>query len=78
MTKEMMKQCLLRDATGGQEVCWIESSLAVKGRPLRIKVDGKWEDGWAVTEVLGDFELAQSYLQERSRDHKSHRKATDV
>lgn len=78
MATEMMKQCLLKDATGGQEVCWIESKLAEQGRPLRIKVDGKWIDGYTVAEVMGDFEVSQSYLQERGRDHKSHRKATDV
>ncbi len=78
MTHDMMTQCRLVRRDGAQDVRWIESGFAVQGKPLRIKTDGKWEDNWSVLEAWTGTELPAHVIHERSRDHKNHRKATDV
>lgn len=78
MTRETMhRQCLLRHETGAMQTSWIEAEFAVKGRPLRLKEDGGWQEGWRVEEAYVG-ELPSKVVQERERDFKSHRRATDV
>jgi hypothetical protein len=75
--REMHRQCRLRHESGILDTVWIPAEFAVKGRPLRLKTEGGWEDGWVVEEAFtGD--LPSRVVQERERGFKSHRKATDV
>lgn len=71
------RQCELKHVSGRTQVSFIPKEFADVGHPVRLKENGVWEDGWKVTEAWG-FEVAQEVLQERSRDHMTHRRATDV
>lgn len=47
-----------------EQVSWIPSKFAVKGKFLKLKE----EDGWEVVEVYNTMD--SKYVNERSRDHK--------
>ncbi len=55
-------------------MAWIESRHARVGLNVKLKEDDSW---WKVDEVH-PFELASDVVNERSRDYRNHRKATDV
>lgn len=67
------QQCTLRQGQA-QQVAWIESRHARVGLNVKLKEDDSW---WKVDEVH-PFELASDVVNERSRDYRNHRKATDV
>ncbi len=46
----MYHQCHLRRGNDKQ-VTWVPAEFAEKGKILRVKEKGKWEDGWKVTWV---------------------------
>lgn len=75
--REMSRQCRLRHETGVIDTTWIPVEFAVKGKPLRLKRDGGWQEGWMVEEAFSG-DLPSEVVQERERDFKNHRKATDV
>ena len=75
--KNTYKHAVLKRTNGDTQVAWIPSEHAVPGKYVKIRIDNVWTNGWQVMEsylplVDGD------YLKERERDHKSHRKATDI
>ncbi len=70
-----MTQCRLQRGNEYQ-VAWIETKFARKGKPIKIKVDGEWDDGWTVARVGST--LDQKTVEARERDYRSHRRATDV
>ena len=55
------------------DTCWIPSKFAVQGKFLRIGD----ENGWQVTSV-GDLKMPSKYVEERGRDYRSQRQASDV
>lgn len=69
-------QCILRRASGSTQVSWIPTKFAQEGRILELDEDGR-ANGWTVAKVW-DFRVPSAYLQERERDFKNHRKATDI
>lgn len=45
-------QCDLVNANGRRMVAWLPPSLAVVGKQIEIRIDGKdWENGWRVEYV---------------------------
>ena len=75
----MMKthtQCRLR-RDGSTQVAWIPTEHATVGAILRIKEGAVWEEGWEVVEAY-DLALPSAVVEERSRDYRKHRKATDI
>lgn len=78
MTIQMHVQCKLRHTSGGQQVVWLPQENARKGNYVRIKDGGKWTDGWLVIEAYTLSPMPSDVIQERGRDFKNHRKATDV
>ncbi len=77
MSKEYkMRQCHLSKKTenGRQiQVAWIPEKFAVAGNYLKLHE----ENGWLVDSV-GDKAVSSSIINERSQDHKSTRKASDI
>lgn len=78
MTIQMHVQCKLRHTNGGQQVVWLPQENARKGNYVRIKENGKWTDGWLVVEAYTLSPMPSEVIQERGRDFKNHRKATDI
>lgn len=66
MAIERYSQCLLRHGNT-TDVAWIDDVYAITGRPLKIKIKGRWQNGWNVEEVystrLADF------VEAHERDH---------
>lgn len=74
---------LRRKVEGGYliDTAWIPVKFAVKGKFLEIKrPDGTWMNGWEVMDGLhpNDKPREFSWLNERSRDFKKTRKASDI
>ena len=57
-------------------VSWIPEKFALKGKYLKLKDNGEWEDGWKV-EFVGT-KLPTKYVIDRSQDHVHQRKASDI
>lgn len=69
-------QCRLRKGDI-ETVGWIESHLAVVGKPVRMKLDdGTWETGWNVIEVWTT--APSEVVKERERDYLRQREASDI
>lgn len=69
--KETYSQCRLqRGAT--EQVAWIPSEFAVRGKYVRIKD----VDGWRVVSV--GAERPAEYVRERERDFRHQREASDI
>ena len=64
-------QCSLRKESR-HTVAWIPERYAIVGKVVKL-LD---EDGWEVIEAYN--RMASAYVNERSQDHKRHRKATDI
>ncbi len=70
-----MIQCQLQRGTKHQ-TSWIPEEFAKLGKYIKVKEDGKWEDGWQV-KSLGERKMA-SYVLEWSQDYKHQREASDI
>jgi hypothetical protein len=57
-------------------VSWIPEEKAEKGRMLRLKNHGKWEDGWEVIETWAKQKA--ELVEARERDHLKQRDVSDV
>lgn len=55
---------------------WIPESRAEKGRILRLKNHGEWEDGWEVIETCAKKKAELVEAQER--DYLKQREVSDV
>lgn len=69
-------QCKL-NRNGAMQVAWIPSEHATVGAVLKIKESTGWEEGWSVVEVWPP-PLPSKIVEERERDYRNHRKATDI
>ena len=71
--KSIYVQCTLtrQHRCGGTivEVAYIPKQLAHKGANLRIRVNGKWEEGWQVAEV-GSERVGVPDVQRAIRAHR--------
>jgi hypothetical protein len=76
MKKNTHKQCRL-EREGAIQVTWIPTEFATDNRVIDLKSNGEWVRGWKVTNVF-QAEMDSEVIQDRARDHVSHRKATDV
>jgi len=73
---ETHTQCKLRRGPT-ETVSWIPTRYANVGEHVKLKgADGGWTNGWKVIETWGT--KPTELITPRSRDHLSHRKATDV
>jgi hypothetical protein len=73
------KQCVLKKVTdfGSIElVSWIPEKLAKIGKFVKLKNEGKWEDGWKVIEV--GARLSREDVEILEDAHRRHRDQTDV
>lgn len=80
-TIHMHVQCELRRPTEQgyrQNIVWIPAEHAVQGKFVKLKTNGQWEDGWFVEQAFVNSPIASEVIQERGRDFKNHRKATDI
>ena len=78
-------QCHLRRGNVTQ-VSWIPTDHAVIGKYVKLKEtklndrgikEDVWEDGWQVV-TAGGQTFPSKYIQERERDWKETRKASDI
>ena len=78
-------QCHLRKGNVTQ-VSWIPTEHAVVGKYVKLKetklndrglAEDVWEDGWLVV-TSGGTTFPSKYIQERGRDWKETRKASDI
>jgi|GEM_PF-1909788 hypothetical protein len=72
----LFKQCTL--AKGNiKEVSWIPWKFAKKNKPIKLKLNGNWEEGWIV-EKVGENSVNEEYLLEFQNNYKNHRTITDI
>ena len=71
--KMIYKQCVIQKDTT-KTTTWIPEKYAHKGKILKLKDNGVWEDGWAVVSV--GSALDEKYLSDSHKDIKLHRKRT--
>lgn len=57
-------------------VSWLSDRFAAKGRILRLKNRGGWEDGWEVVETWTRREAEK--VEAGERDHLKQREVSDV
>ena len=69
-------QCHLRHVNGVVDYAWIPERFAQKGKFLKIRNNGQWEDHWQVVEVYGKKQFTEIELKER--DYLHQRRASDV
>lgn len=72
-------QCYMRCAINyGHkiDVAWIPEKFAKKGKWLKIKQDGVWEDGWQVMAVFS--KKRASDVERSERDYLKQRSTSDV
>jgi len=72
----MYRQCKLQRGCVNC-TCWVPSQFAVKGKVLKIKNEGKWEDGWTVEEAYKG-EISDETARAIGSQHRTHRKHTDI
>lgn len=70
-----MTQCRL-ERDGAVQIAWIETKFAKPEKIVKIRENGTWEDGWVVKRT-GTTRPATE-VQQRERDYRTHRIATDV
>ena len=69
--------CVLRNREGATQTSFIPSKFAQVGRFLKLKEGETWTNGLEVIEAFEPM-IPSAIVEERSRDYRSHRKATDV
>ena len=70
------RQCILTKKSKTQ-VSWIPEKFAILGKFLELQDEkGNWDNGWKVSQI-GDRKISKE-VDERSRDHKKQRKASDI
>ena len=67
----MYTQCLISKGNKTQ-VSWIPKKFALKNKVVKLKVDGKWDDGWLIKEVYTEGLITQTSEQAV----KKHKKRT--
>lgn len=76
MAKDILfSQCKLRRGEASQ-ITWIPQRYAKKGKPLRLKDGGVWEDGWVVDEVYSSE--TEEVVRALARAHKHMSSVTDI
>lgn len=56
---------------------WLPEKFAKKGRYVKLKDQGAWQDGWQV-KAVGSMRRSEAEALERSQDHKHQRRASDI
>ena len=56
-------------------ITWIPEKFAIIGRFLELQDNGVWENGWKVIQI--GARKGSEEVNERSRDYKKQRKASD-
>jgi hypothetical protein len=69
-----MRQCLLKNSNGGQQVSWIDSRGAIVGYRVELKEDKTF---WEVMEVY-PHEVSEEYLKYKQSVDKHQRKGSDI
>jgi hypothetical protein len=77
MSVAVYNQCKLQKGNTFQ-VSWLPKEFAVVGRYVKLKEDGKWDNGWQVNEAYLTASRSQEEVVDRSQDYKRTRKASDV
>jgi len=57
-------------------VGWIPERFAQKGRVLKLKIDGKWDNGWKVIDTWQ--KRTKEEITERSQDYRHTRRFSDI
>jgi hypothetical protein len=73
---EFYVQCELRRVNGQIDMAWIPEQYARKGKFLRIRNHGKWENGWEVTAVYSRKHADE--VLENERLYLVQREASDI
>jgi hypothetical protein len=61
------------------QTSWIPEEYAHFGNRIKLKDEnGEWEEGWFVYNADIEHKLESKYVNERSRDYKRTRKASDI
>ena len=73
-------QCRLRKDTSENsyrlDEVWIPEKFAVMNKFIKVKVDGKMEDGWEV--IFVGIRKEAKLVEDKERDYLKQRKASDV
>lgn len=56
------------------QVSWIPNRFALVGKPVRLRDDGVWVDGWIVVEVWQT--ISEDQLPDSHDERKAHKRAT--
>lgn len=72
----LYKQCTLRHKSG-IIVAWIPASFAKQHKFLRLKEQGKWQDGWEILEVHNTL-LPKNVVTAHKDAYKEAREVTDI
>lgn len=70
------RQCLMVKR-GTEQTAWIPEKFSKTNKVLKIKIDGEWDEGWEVRAVY-EPAVEEGVVNERSRDYKKIRVATDI
>ena len=60
-----------------EKIAFIPEQFAKVGKYIQVLEGEEWSDGWKV-QWAGKVRLSEAYVQERSRDYKHTREASDV
>lgn len=72
----LYKQCTLVKGDT-REVSWIPWNFAKKNKPIKLKINNNWDEGWMV-ETVSSISVNEEYLIEFKNNYKDHRNITDI
>jgi hypothetical protein len=82
MADVMMVQCdLQRRSSRGGTSCmttWLPKRFAVHGKPLELLNNGRWENGWKVTQVHSLICHTEKELLDLAIQYRNTRAASDI
>jgi hypothetical protein len=58
------------------QIAWIPQKFAIKGKFLKLKMSGGWNNGWIVESVGKPMD--GGYVLDHRSDYKKQRKASDI
>lgn len=76
MKPELYQQCLLYKGNTAM-VSWIPTEFAKKGKVVKLKVNGEWDDGWFVMSQFGN-KITREQLNTLEAQYKWTRETSDI
>ena len=70
------RQCKLQRGSSAM-ITWIPEKFSKKGKFLKIKNEGTWEDGWQVVERY-EHRRSSEEISDTERDYLTQRSMSDI